>query len=283
MRNKLKQLQVFTRDWLYKAPDSSEIGLGPQKFNSDSDINGPGSIATAIFMPGAANAVMHKRLAEQWFYIDGPDFYIWLCPESCPIELGQYYKITPGTKFEIPPRTKFQVYNPSNELVPVLMITFPFWPQDDSSTDEITFPEGVFKPKEPCPFEAKKVEDGYIEQLYMEDPIAQVSRSGFEYVQIALASIGEDVHSYRIAGDFWFKFSGQLEYAPMSKPEGHHVCQALDERGILSMRADIDFSVRQSTERRAAKSTFLERQWNGRRGPLVTGGEEQKVAVNTVK
>lgn len=260
MRDKIKQLQIFSRPWCYKAPDGSKIGLGPQKFNLEADTDGPGSNATATFMPGAANAVMHNQLAEQWFYIDGPEFYIWLCPEEKPVTEGQYYKIAPGAKLEIPPRTKFQVYNPSNEPVPVLMVTFPFWPQGDRSMSEILFPVGPFQPQDALNFQSKTIDEDYIERLYTEDPIAQISNSGFEYVQNALASIGEDVHSYRIAGETWFEFTGQLEYERMPRPEGCNVCNLLDEEGIATMHFDIE----QSEQRLAQKKVDGNAQFENR-------------------
>jgi hypothetical protein len=107
MPYKQAQLKVFQRERAFLAPDTSEIALGPQKYDRDAITNGPGSNATATFFHGASSAVMHKTLLEQWLYIDGPEFYLWLCPEDKSIEQGNFYKVSPGSKIEIPPKMKF--------------------------------------------------------------------------------------------------------------------------------------------------------------------------------
>ena len=200
---KSSDLDVFKREWLYLAPDKSQIRLGPQSFTKKDGTPGFGSVATAMFDPGPSTAVMHNTISEQWFYLDGPDFYFWLCPENKPTKEGQFYLITPGTKLEIPPRHKFQVFNVSNESVPVLMMEYPFWPQGELANQEIAFPEGPWEVQEPGDFKAKEIASDYMERLYLDDPIARDSENGCEYIEKALKSIGHDVDNYVIAGDVW--------------------------------------------------------------------------------
>jgi len=202
----LSELDVFKREWVYLAPDRSQIRLGPQSFVKKDGSLGFGSIATAMFDPGPSTAVMHNTISEQWFYLDGPNFYFWLCPENEPTKNGHFYLITPGTKLEIPPRHKFQLFNFSNEPVPVLMMEYPFWPQNELANAEIAFPEGPWQVQEPGEFKAKEIASDYIERLYSEDSIALTSENGSEYVDYALKSIGHDVNEYLVAGSAFSSF-----------------------------------------------------------------------------
>lgn len=201
MPYKQDKLQIFQNEKPFLAPDTSRISLGPQKYNRTLDTKGPGSNATATFSHCASSAVMHKTLSEQWFYIDGPEFYMWLCPEDKPVTEGKFYKVPPSSKIEIPPKTKFQLYNPGFEDVQVTMVTNPFWPQDETAMDEIAFPEGPWQREDTFEFQADVVPEDYMDNIYENDPIAQQSTSGFEYIEKALASIDENVNEYAIIGD----------------------------------------------------------------------------------
>ena len=240
MKTKQSQLKIFQRERAFLAPDTSEISLGPQKYNREANINGPGSNATATFSHGASSSVMHNTLSEQWFYMDGPEFFLWLCPEDKSVDEGKFYKVTPGSKIEIPPKTKFQVYNPTFNEVQVLIVTNPFWPQDETVLTEIAFPEGPWHREDTIEFQADVVAEDYMDRMYNEDPIAQQATSGFDYVEKALASIDENINTYSIIGDSWFVFDGDTTFKKMPIPEGALVTPSLNSRAHEVMSQEVD-------------------------------------------
>ena len=100
----------------------------------------------------------------------------------------------------------------------VLIVTNPFWPQDETVLKEIAFTEGPWKREDTIEFQADVVPEDYMDRMYFEDPIAQRATSGFDYVEKALASISEDINTYSIIGDSWFVFEGSTEYKTMPIP-----------------------------------------------------------------
>lgn len=202
-REDYQNLDVFKRAWAYIAGDTSEIRLGPQAFVDDNGQKTFGSIAAATFNPGASTAVLHNTVSEQWYYLDGPDFYFWLCPQDEPNENGEYFLIKPGMKFEVPPKHKIQVFNFSEAPVSVLLLVYPFWPQDKSVEQEVLFPVGPWQVRAPCDFVAKDVDKAYMEHLYTDDPIALRSKNGSEYINNVLESIDVNQEEFRLAGNLW--------------------------------------------------------------------------------
>ncbi len=199
LRNSITSLQILRRQWRYRAPDFSEIRLGPQKFDLSSDKNGPGSICVATFRQGASQAVEHKTVSEQWFYADGPDVILFLASKDQKLEEGSYYLITPRTKFEIPVGYTFQLYNRSDAAAHFLLVTHPFWPQDKTAQEEVISKKGPWQ-EDRCEFVAVDVPEDYINNLHAEDPIAQRCHSGYQYAKEAFLSIGHDIRTYKIAG-----------------------------------------------------------------------------------
>ncbi len=209
-----KELPIFKNDEPhYYAPDGSDIRLGPQF-----DIM-PGNVASATFQPkNASIAVAHSKdapiaIAEKWFYPqadDLPNFYLWMNDGK---GVDEIYEITPGTKFEIPVGTKFQVYNHSEKPVPVMMISYPYWPQDDRANHLNIYGEG---PWIAADFGNRAPEhhtyldhQGKLDLSY-KDPFFTQGMSGDDYVRISLASIGQNPDEYKIAGRTWTNYAEQL-------------------------------------------------------------------------
>lgn len=279
MPYKQNSLSIFQRDSVYKAPDTSEITLGPQKFYRKAKNNGPGSVAMATFFHGASTAVMCKEIFEQWFYIDGPRFYLWLCQEHKHPSEGKFYQVTPGTKIEIPPRTKFQLYNPSDEKVQVLMVTSPYWPQDETAKDTITYPVGAWKKTYLSEFHAKAISQDYLDSLYEDDEIAKAVSSGFEYIEKILLLIGEAVADYSIIGDTWFTFNGSCEYQNMPIHAGALVTPPLNNEKINEMKVAINY-----LEAKNHFNTGISFMWLGQRDKALKAFQEAlKFTADNIK
>ncbi len=205
----IKDLPVFKCEPHYYAPDGSDIRLGPQYGIM------PGNIASATFQPkSASQAVVHSyeapiAIAEKWFYLkadDLPNFYLWMNDEI--------YEITPGTKIEMPVGTRFQIFNPSEKPVPVLMITYPYWPQDERA-GMLTAPvEGSWKSTDfgnRAPQHHTYLDKEGILDLSRKDPFFVEGMSGDDYVRVSLASVGQNPDDYKIAGKTWTSYAEKLK------------------------------------------------------------------------
>lgn len=207
MTKNFAQLPVFSRDTDYYAPDFSEIRLGPQI-----DIM-PGNIASATFAAGkASQTVVHSTnapipISEKWFYPKDdnlPNVYILLNDDI--------YQITPGTKLEMPLGTKFQLYNPSDKPAPFLMITYPYWPQDERAaklTDAVEGPWQSENKDHGQPHSALTPEK--IRAISYDDPFFREGMSGDEYVRTCLESVGQNIDDYNIAGKTWTNYEKEFE------------------------------------------------------------------------
>lgn len=210
MTNSIKDLPIFNCDPHYYAPDGSQIRLGPQ-YNMLQ-----GNVASATFAANSVSqAVMHSKeapiaIAEKWFYPkeEGlPNFYLSMDDEI--------YEITPGTKIEMPVGTQFQVFNPSKTPLPILMITYPWWPQDERAQLLVDKVEGPWKKTDlenPVPRHHTYLTPAQILELSTtaKDRFFSEGMSGDDYVKKCLGSIGQNPDDYKIAGKTWTNYADKL-------------------------------------------------------------------------